>query len=157
MASSEIHRSAVVRPCRYPAPRNRLVPFKFCQTDVLSGIPSAQTNDDVAKFAHVAGERIVRPTRRRDASNETAVPSRRTWSGNDLRARASLRFSREARDLNRQNTQAVVQVVAEPTGANLLHKVAVCGGDNPRSGLPYTRFANPVVLAIFQHTQKLRL
>jgi hypothetical protein len=51
----------------------------------------------------------------------------------------------------------VVEVGAEVAGLDLLAQVAVGGGDDACLADPLLGFADPLVLAVFQHSQQLRL
>ena len=69
----------------------------------------------------------------------------------------SSRRSRKRRQVDRHDVEPVVQIFAKPLGLDLVHQVAVAGGDHAGIDANGLRVADPFELSFLQHAQQLDL
>src|SRR6202035_1924880 len=63
----------------------------------------------------------------------------------------------ERRDLDRKDSEAIVEVGAKPAGLDLAREIAVRGGDDPRVDPHRLRPSDALELALLEHAEELGL
>jgi len=63
----------------------------------------------------------------------------------------------QGRQRNRKHVQAIVEVSTEAVVADIVHQVAVCGGDDAHVDARGTAAAEPIELSLLEHSEEFRL
>src|SRR5439155_15838139 len=119
-----------------------------------------EADHDVLQLAHVAGEPIGDPTREARAIElERPATGLARVERSVVVEETHLVVAQVAQRRNdqRENREAMVEVGAEASEADLLAQVAIGRGDDARAARACRGLANALVLAILEHAQQLRL
>ena len=116
--------------------------------------------DEVGELAHVARPRIVAERLEGLARDHVDVPVHRTRE--TLHEKADQRLDvlgalPQRRDADREDVQAVVEVVAEPVFVNHLNEVPIRCCDQTDVDLDRPGAADALELVLLEHAEELRL
>src|SRR5262245_45628885 len=113
--------------------------------------------NDVFEFAHVAGPgAALEQLHRAPVDPVDGAAEALAVLGGEVRGqkRNVFRALAQRRQSQREDVQSVIEVAAEPSGANVFRQIAISGCDDPDVNVNRIAAAEPLEFALLQHAQQ---